>query len=107
MHYVTAFINFDVKADAPFHHRIQRRLFSWAWHWILTETASTNGTESPKTKTLMSRSAESSLNRLLRTYSVLSGSYRSLVGVNKEDLDDDLELPPTRLCNLIWRLRHH
>lgn len=34
-------------------------------------------------------------------------SHRSLIGVDEEDLDDDLKLSPARLCNLIWRLGHH
>lgn len=35
------------------------------------------------------------------------GSHRSLIGVNEEDLDDDLKLPPAGLCNLVGRLGHH
>lgn len=40
-------------------------------------------------------------------YDVLLSSHSSLIGVNEEDLDDDLKLPPARLCDLIWRLSHH
>lgn len=34
-------------------------------------------------------------------------SYRSLIGVNEEDLDDDFKLSPARLCNLVGRLSHN
>lgn len=40
-----------MKADIPFHHRILRQLFSSAWRWSLTGTASTSGTESPEMHT--------------------------------------------------------
>ena len=35
------------------------------------------------------------------------GTHRPLVGVDEEDLDDDLKLSPARLSDLIWRLGDH
>lgn len=85
--------------DIPFHHRILRQQFSWALRWSRTGTASTNGTESPGTH---------NTGRLqIYTHNIRNNkgdqTYRPLIGIDEEDLDDDLKLSPARLCDLIGR----
>ena len=38
---------------------------------------------------------------------VCACAHWSLIGINEEDLDDDLKLAPAGLCDLIGGLGHH
>lgn len=83
--------------DIPFRHRILRRLFSSALRWSRTGTASTNGTESPG-HTQPRNATNSHIHN--KTYWG-DQTYRPLIGIDEEDLDDYLKLSPACLSDLI------